>query len=159
VSLAITDDGVFSGYASIFGKIDQGGDVVMPGAFKKTLSKRGAPNVRMLFQHDPKEPIGHWLNIVETDVGLKVTGRLISAVGRGAELVALIQEGAIDGLSIGFKTVRASQRAGSAARKLYEVDLWEISIVAFPMLDVARIADASLAQSIKNATNLLQTTT
>jgi HK97 family phage prohead protease len=158
MSVLLNENGSFSGYASIFGKIDQGGDVVMPGAFQKSLLKRGANQIRMLFQHDPKEPIGFWRDIRETDIGLRVIGQLTPGVQRSAELARLIQNSAIDGLSIGFRTVRASSRTHSAARKLFEVDLWEISIVAFPMLDVARIANPNIASSLKAATKTLSTT-
>jgi len=112
----------------------------------------------MLFQHDPKEPVGVWHSIYETDIGLKVVGRLSENVKRGHELTNLIREGGIDGLSIGFRTVRASTKTRATARRLYEIDLWEISVVTFPMLDVARISAPPLAQSIKQATKLLTST-
>ena len=59
-TIAIDAGGRFAGYASVFGRRDEAGDVVMPGAFGKSLKRRGAAEVRMLFQHDPKEPIGIW---------------------------------------------------------------------------------------------------
>lgn len=158
MAIKINEDGVFSGYASIFGKIDQGGDIVVRGAFAHSLKKRGVANIRMLFQHDPKEPIGLWHSIRETDLGLKVIGQINDNVGRGRELISLIRDGGIDGLSIGFRTVRASTKSRATARRLYEIDLWEISIVTFPMLDIARIAAPQLAQNIKQATKLLTST-
>ncbi|MCZ4271161.1 HK97 family phage prohead protease [Maritalea porphyrae] len=158
MNIKISENGVFSGYASIFGKIDQGGDIVVRGAFENSLRKRGTANIRMLFQHDPKEPVGIWQSIKETDVGLKVVGRLSDDVARGHELISLIRDGGIDGLSIGFRTLRASTKSRAAARRLYEIDLWEISIVTFPMLDVARISAPQLAQNIKQATKLLTST-
>ena len=158
MSIKISQEGVFSGYASIFGKIDQGGDVVMRGAFENSINKRGASKIRMLFQHDPKEPIGVWHAIRETDIGLKVTGQLSASVARGRELISLIREGGIDGLSIGFRTIRASTKSRAVSRRLFEIDLWEISVVTFPMLDVARISAPILAQNIKQATKLLTST-
>jgi len=158
MGIKISEDGMFTGYASIFGKIDQGGDIVVRGAFKNSLQKRGTANIRMLFQHDPKEPIGVWHSIRETDLGLKVTGQISPEVSRGHDLISLIRDGGIDGLSIGFRTVRASTKSRATARRLYEIDLWEISIVTFPMLDVARIAAPQLAQNIKQATKLLTST-
>lgn len=133
----IDADGRFAGYASLFGAIDDGGDMVMPGAFAESLRRR--PAIRMLFQHDPKEPVGLWTRVREDGAGLWVEGQLVPEVPRAAALRALIAKGAIDGLSIGFRTVRATREA-QGPRKLWRIDLWEISIVAFPMLEAARIA-------------------
>lgn len=130
--------GVFSGYASLFGETDLGGDIVAPGAFRASLKKRGAQGVRMLFQHDPAQPIGTWLDIAEDAKGLRVVGKLNLDVARARELAALIRDGALDGLSIGYKTIR-SARAPGGARKLLALDLWEISLVTFPMLPGARV--------------------
>jgi hypothetical protein len=130
--------GVFTGYASLFGETDMGGDVVAPGAFRASLKKRGAHGVRMLFQHDPAQPIGTWLDIAEDGKGLRVVGKLNLDVARARELAALIRDGALDGLSIGYKTIR-SARAPGGARKLLALDLWEISLVTFPMLPGARV--------------------
>jgi HK97 family phage prohead protease len=130
--------GVFTGYASLFGETDLGGDVVAPGAFRASLRTRGARGVRMLFQHDPAQPIGRWLDIAEDAKGLRVVGKLNLDVARARELAALIRDGALDGLSIGYKTIRAA-RAPGGARKLLALDLWEISLVTFPMLPGARV--------------------
>ena len=138
---AIGDDGVVAGYASIFGNLDSGGDSVMPGAFAHSLAVRPADQVRMLWQHDPNEPIGVWEHIAEDVRGLFVRGRILGDVARGREVLSLLRAGAIDGLSIGFKTLRAGTDARPGVRRLLEVDLWEVSIVTFPMNASARIAD------------------
>ena len=138
--LAAPGTGVFSGYASLFGKRDATGDIVMPGAFLESIKKRGPENIRMLFQHDPAEPVGTWLDIHETDKGLYVQGRLDKNVQRGRELLSLLENGGLDGLSIGFKTVLAKQDRASKVRRLYAIDLWEISLVTFPMLEGARVS-------------------
>jgi HK97 family phage prohead protease len=138
--IPIDADGRFAGYASAFGRLDEAGDVVMPGAFEKSLKKRGASKLRMLFQHDPKEPVGNWEVVREDGYGLWVEGRLVPGVPRADALKALIEKRAIDGLSIGFRTVRATRDAQSGHRRLWAVELWEISIVTFPMLAEARIA-------------------
>jgi uncharacterized protein len=132
--------GVFEGYASLFNKRDGQGDIVMPGAFLASLKIRGAEGIRMLFQHDPAEPVGTWIDIVEDVNGLLVRGRLNKRVQRGAELLALLETGGLDGLSIGFKTVRARNDRAAGARRLLEIDLWEISLVTFPMLEGARVS-------------------
>lgn len=134
----LTDDGRIAGYASLFGLPDQGNDVVMPGAFARSLAERRAP-VRFLWQHDASEPIGVWDEVTETANGLYVSGRLALATRRGAEALALLRMGAIDGVSIGYRTVRASKDPETGRRQLHEIDLWEVSLVTFPMLPEARI--------------------
>jgi HK97 family phage prohead protease len=136
---AIHDDGTVEGYASLFGVVDQANDMVMPGAFADTLSLRDIRRVPMLFQHDPAEPIGIWLELTEDWLGLRARGRLIPEVLRARELLALLRAGSADGLSIGFRTVKARVDAKTRVRKLYHVDLWEISLVTFPLLPGARI--------------------
>jgi len=137
-NMPIDAEGRFAGYASVFGKPDDSGDIVMPGAFRRSLGLRGRHRVKMLFQHDPKEPVGIWDVIREDVYGLWVEGRLVQDVPRADALRRLIGKGAVDGLSIGFRTVKSTPgRQGN--RRLWEVDLWEISIVTFPMMDLARI--------------------
>ncbi|NEW91336.1 HK97 family phage prohead protease [Rhodopseudomonas sp. BR0M22] len=136
----LAGDGSIEGYASLFGEVDQARDMVMPGAFTQTLKQRGLRKIPMLFQHDPAEPVGVWLELIEDWRGLRARGRLIPDVARGRELLALLREGAIDGLSIGYRTVRGRIDPKTRVRRLYQVDLWEISIVTFPLLNGARIA-------------------
>ncbi len=135
----IEPDGTVEGYASLFGEIDQARDMVMRGAFAATLQQRSVQRVPMLFQHDPAEPVGVWLELREDSHGLYARGRLIPEVARAKELLSLVRAGAIDGLSIGFKTVKGSIDPKSRIRRLYAVDLWEISIVTFPLLAGARV--------------------
>jgi HK97 family phage prohead protease len=139
-AIPIDERGRFAGYASVFGRLDDAGDLVMPGAFAKSLARRGATKLRMLFQHDPKEPVGTWDVAREDGFGLWVEGRLVPGVPRADALKRLIERRAIDGLSIGFRTERATREARGGHRKLWAIDLWEISIVTFPMLADARIA-------------------
>lgn len=132
--------GVFTGYASLFNKRDGAGDIVMPGAFTESLKKRGSENIRMLFQHDPSEPVGTWVDVFENERGLFVRGRLDRNVQRGRELFSLLESGGLDGLSIGFKTVAARPDRTTKTRRIYAIDLWEISLVTFPMLEGARVS-------------------
>ena len=131
--------GAFSGYASLFNRPDQAGDVLVPGAFAGALARRGPGGVRMLFQHDPASPVGVWRELREDARGLFVRGQLTAGVTQARELGALLQAGALDGLSIGFKTRRARRERSTGRRYLIEVDLWEISLVTFPMLPGARV--------------------
>lgn len=130
---------VVRGYASVFRDADISGDRIEPGAFAASLRRRGAQGIRLLWQHDPAQPIGVWTSIVEDRIGLLVEGRLALDTIRGREAAALIRAGAIDGLSIGFRTRRARRQPGESGRRLVEIDLWEISIVTFPMQERARI--------------------
>ena len=131
-------DGVFSGYASIFGKADLGGDLVEPGAFARSLAARGPGGVKMLFQHDPAEPIGVWETLVEGATGLYARGRLMPEVARAREVLSLMRAGALDGLSIGFRTVKGRTDPRPGSRRRWGIDRWEISVVTFPMLPEAR---------------------
>ncbi|MEH2483870.1 HK97 family phage prohead protease [Nitrobacteraceae bacterium AZCC 2146] len=137
--LTLAADGIVEDYASLFGEIDQARDMVMPGAFTDTLKQRGLRKIPMLFQHDPSEPVGVWLELVEDFRGLRARGRLIPDVARARELLALLRAGVVDGLSIGYRTVRGRVEPRTRVRKLYQVDLWEISIVTFPLLNGARV--------------------
>jgi len=128
------------GYASLFGQPDRGGDVVQPGAYSTSLAQLGREGrkVKMLWQHDPAQPIGVWDEVREDRRGLFVRGRLLRDVARGREAAALLEAGAIDGLSIGYRTQRA-ERDGAGRRLLHEIELWEVSLVTFPMLAEARV--------------------
>ncbi|MBL4627120.1 MAG: HK97 family phage prohead protease [Roseicyclus sp.] len=135
-TLTLGDDHVIEGYASLFGATDQSGDVVEKGAYTKSLG--AGRRVKMLWQHDPREPIGIWDEVREDAHGLYVKGRLLESVTRAREAAALTKAGAIDGLSIGYRTVK-SHKNERGLRCLSEVELWEVSLVTFPMLPEARL--------------------
>lgn len=136
----MTEGAVIEGYASRFDLPDQGGDIVAKGAFAASLARLAAKGdkVRMLWQHDPTRPIGVWDEIREDGTGLWVKGRLLPEVALAREAATLIEAGAIDGLSIGYRTIRA-QKDRQGRRVLSEVELWEVSLVTFPMLPEARL--------------------
>ena len=148
---------VIEGYASLFGLTDQGGDIVAPGAYSASLKRLVArgDKVRMLWQHDPAQPIGIWDEIREDAKGLWVKGRLLPEVAQAREAVALIAAGAIDGLSIGYRTVKAD-RDGQGRRVLTEVELWEVSLVTFPMLREAKVGRKS-SDELAEAEDLAET--
>jgi HK97 family phage prohead protease len=143
----IDADGTVEGYASLFGELDQARDMMMRGAFAETVSARGIRRVPMLFQHDPSEPVGIWLELREDHRGLFARGRLIPEVVRGRELLSLLRAGAIDGLSIGFRTSKARIDPRTRIRRIYAVDLWEISIATFPMVAGARVRAVKRSQA------------
>jgi len=136
----VTLDGAFEGYASLFNREDLGRDIVMPGAFRDSLRTRGATGVKLLFQHDPNQPIGVWQSIYEDARGLFAKGRIMTEIAKGREVLSMMRAGAIDGLSIGFRAINGMRDRRSGVRRLRAVDLWEISIVTFPMLPDARVS-------------------
>lgn len=140
LDVKVTDGTVISGYASLFGLTDQGGDVADVGAYSQSLgfAKLKGRSVKMLWQHDPTQPIGVWDEVREDAKGLWVKGRLLPDVAKAREAAALLEAGAIDGLSIGYRTVKATKDA-TGKRHLSELELWEVSLVTFPMLPDARV--------------------
>lgn len=153
---AVEADGEFCGHASLFGVKDLAGDVVEKGAFANSLATRGITGIRMLYQHDPNEVIGHWTDIHEDRKGLFVRGRLALGVGRAREVLALMRDGALDGLSIGFKTIKARKTAAEGLRRIIEADLWEVSVVTFPMLPAARVAQVKHLPTVREFENWLR---
>jgi HK97 family phage prohead protease len=124
----------FAGYAAVFDRADRGGDVVRAGAFAGAL-KRGAGAVPLLWQHDPARPIGRIEYLKEDRRGLRVIARLgESAAGR--EAAAMLKDGAVRGLSFGYRVRAAS---GQAPRELTDLDLVEVSLVTLPMQPKARV--------------------
>lgn len=142
-------DGKFVGHGSVFGELDSYRDIVVKGAFKKSLKedfidkKRKVP---MLWQHDSWAPIGVYDEIYEDEKGLYVEGSCNMDVQKGKECYALMKQGALTGLSIGYTTVVSEWDEKALTRKLIEVNLWEVSPVTFPAGDNARAQVKSLAE-------------
>lgn len=130
------DAGMFSGYASVFNEVDLGLDSVAPGAFIKSLAVR---KPKMLWQHDTDKIIGTWEEVREDAKGLFVRGKLLGDIQKGREAIALLKAGALDSMSIGYRTVQAED--DGRIRKLIEVDLFEVSLVTFPMDEKAKVTD------------------
>ena len=125
-----------SGYGSVFGNKDNGGDIVMPGAFKECIASGRRP--KMLWNHDRSQPIGAWDEMSEDENGLLVKGR-VSRRGKAGEIAELIEMGGIEGLSIGYRTQEYEIDMDEGSRKLTKLDLWETSVVTFPMNELAGI--------------------
>ncbi len=129
-----SENGTVEGYASRFNEVDQGNDTVVKGAFSGSIGRR---KVKMLWQHNMAEPIGVWEAMSEDENGLYVKGRVLDEVAKGREALALVRAGAVDGLSIGYKAMDYSY--DKDIRILKQVDLFEVSLVTFPMQETARI--------------------
>ena len=126
----------FTGYGSMFGNIDNGRDMVVKGAFAETLAAKPTNRIKMLWQHDPAQPIGAWEELKEDGKGLFCKGRLMLSLARGRESYELMKAGVVDGLSMGYRTLKESydtEKGGRGYRKIEKVDLWEVSLVTFPM--------------------------
>jgi uncharacterized protein len=137
---AASDDGRIEGLGAVFNNVDDGWDVVHPGAFKDSLRER---RPLMLWQHDAHDdPVGVWDQVEETDEGLYVSGRMILVSPQAQQRHALLKAGALDGLSIGFMIPgpEYAKYDGENVRHITKADLWEVSVVNFPMNREARIS-------------------
>lgn len=150
-ALGVDEKGIVTGLAWPFGSADRVGDMIEKGAFAGTSGP-----LPMLFGHNPNDPVGVWEATTETDTGLEVRGRLlVEDLERAREVRALIQAGAVTGLSIGFSTKKAAPRRGGG-RTISALELVEISLVTVPCHPGARITsakDATAAIAIAEAIN------
>lgn len=132
---SVADDGTFTGYGSVFGNVDSYGEIVVPGAFSKSLKEirdSGDP-LPMLWNHKSDEPIGGYTSLEEDARGLKVSGFImINEVARAREVHALMKRRVVKGLSIGYYTTNSSYNEKTGIRSLIELDLREVSPVTFP---------------------------
>jgi len=140
---ALGEDGTFEGYGSIFGNVDSYGEIVEPGAFTASLvdARKKGRTVKMLWQHDPSQPIGIWQDLAEDNKGLYVKGQLLkNDVPQAAAAYSLLKAGALDGLSIGYRVVEAAPHGDKQGiLSLKKLDLKEVSIVTFAANDRARV--------------------
>ena len=136
-------DRTFTGYGSVFGEVDQGRDIVARGAFTESLNeqKNKGRMPKMLYYHDPRRPIGVWEEMREDEVGLFCKGRFTKGVRDADEVYALLQDKAIEGLSIGYRTLDYDYDEDLQIRKLTKLHLGEVSVVTFPMLESANVID------------------
>ncbi len=151
------------GWAAVYDEVDLNGDIIAPGAFRSSLARSGAPAVKLLYQHAAEQPVGRWLRFEERPTGLYARGELYLATQTAREVAELVQARIIDGLSIGYRTLRAHKADG--ARRIVEAELWEVSIVTFPMAPKARLVRAGVedaaddviafADSVRKAARIL----
>lgn len=157
----LTETGVFAGYGSVYGNLDEGGDIVSPGAFGDSLTEWAAKGrmPALLWQHRSGEPIGAYTKMHEEAGGLHVEGKLALKTQRGIEAYELLKMKAISGLSVGFQTREDSLDQKTGVRTIKKGDLWEVSLVTFPMNDKARIASVKSFEElidIKSAEHFLR---
>lgn len=144
----VTDEGTIEGYAAVFGNVDKGGDKIMPGAFVESLRKAAQQGrtVKMLFNHDPNQPIGVWEDLAEDAKGLWGKGRLVMEVPKAREVHALLKAKALGGLSIGYITDESDWEGN--VRLLKTVQLYEVSPVTFPMNERAKISSVKSEEGV-----------
>ena len=153
---ADAEDRTVEGWASTFGNKDSGGDIIVPGAFADSLTTRMP---KMLWQHDTGELIGVWDAAQETAKGLYVKGRFADTP-RGNEAYTLAKMGALDSMSIGYSTMDYDYDPKTGVRTLKQLELWEVSLVTFPMNEQATITTVkAAAEDIEQAYDLLEQVT
>lgn len=144
-------EGTIEGYASIFGERDRIDDIVLPGAFSKSLRAKKSTRLPMLVGHVQRIPVGVWLSMAEDNKGLKVKGWLDLQSADGSQLHRVAKKGAELGISIGYRTIDfeyiADPKTGAQVRLLKEVDLYECSLVTIPCCDGARVTQVKSIQS------------
>lgn len=144
VAAHVTSEGAtqFKGYASLYNVVDDHGDVIMPGAFDKSLQDRRRP-VLMYFGHSPGRVPGKWLSVKSDDRGLWVHGEFTRGNREAEDIAASVRHGALGGLSVGLTVplskIKSAKRGAQDVLEFYEAQLNEISIVSAPALDIARI--------------------
>lgn len=155
---AINDEGMFSGYASIFDVVDSQQDVILKGAFERTLRERGVASIKMLWQHRVEEPIGYFTHVEEDAMGLYVEGKLLLDVQKSQEAYGLLKKGAISGLSIGYSVRESEVDYNEGIRYIHDVDLWEVSLVTFPANQHATVLDVKggIPQNIRQFERFLR---
>lgn len=158
----VTPSGNFTGYGSVYGVVDQGNDIVAHGAFAESLANAKAKNrlPAMLFGHQAGQlPVGAYQKMTEDATGLWLDGTLATDTQRGGDLHKLMKMGAISGLSIGFVTRDDSYDRVTDVRTIKKADLWEVSLVNFPMNDSARVQSVKsieLIESLRDAEKYLR---
>lgn len=146
----VSSSGTFSGYGNVYDVVDQGDDIVASGAFGESL-KEWATKGRMpamLWQHNSRQPIGAYTAMKEDSKGLYVEGKLAMKTQLGAEAYELMKMNAISGLSIGFQTREDSYDQKLGIRTIKKGDLYECSLVTFPMNDESRVAAVKTIEEI-----------
>lgn len=151
---AFTEGGEFEGYGSVFNEIDSYGDQIVPGAFTNSLADHKSRGTlpAMLWQHDPYRPIGAYTEMKEDSRGLWVKGKLALDTQFGREAHSLLKMGALNGMSIGYRTREADKDNG--IRTMREVELWEVSLVTFPANKSARVEGVKLREEIDEVQTL-----
>ena len=142
---SVAEDGRFAGYASVFDLVDNQRDIVLRGAFRDTIKDR-THEIKLLWQHEPDELIGYITELFEDEHGLYMEGALMLELARAREAHALLKQGVVSGLSIGYSPLRYQLDPDSGVRRLSKVALWEVSLVTFPANEASRVSVVKAAK-------------
>ena len=154
---SISEEGIFSGYASVFNVSDSYNDIIIDGAFTQSL--KYSHDIKLLWQHRHDEPIGVITKITEDNIGLYIEGKLLLDVNRAKEAYILLKNGAVSGLSIGFRVKSSKLDRNTGSRIITEVELVEVSLVTFPANKQATISSVksdTIISLVNKAINILQ---
>lgn len=153
----LDEGGSFEGYASVFGVMDSDGDVIVKGAFQKSIEdyKARGKMPKMLWQHNPSMIVGKFIDMGEDEYGLYVKGTLILEVEKGREAYALMKAGELDAMSVGFNIDAAGEGAGMG-RVISAADLWEVSLVTWGANPDAKITTVKSIESVRDFERFLR---
>lgn len=152
VKASDTEDGVISGYASVFGNVDSYGDIVVKGAFAKFLAKVAETGkvIPVFYGHnmeDPRANIGRVTELREDDHGLFFMAKLdLSSDTYGRMVYEQLKDGRLDSLSFGYSVIEASNTKDGY--ELRELELYEISVVPIPANREAQITEVKAGRAI-----------
>jgi hypothetical protein len=133
-----SDVGTFEGLLSVYGNVDLGGDIVLPGAIQKVETTADG-SIRILDGHDTRSPVGKG-KLTDGPDGLRIKGTLDLGVARARELLSLMKQGIVSGLSIGFNILPdGMEMRADGVRLLKKLHLFEASLTCFPMNPEAAI--------------------
>lgn len=152
----LMEDGTFEGYGSVYNVIDSYGTKFAPGAFAASLAahKKAGTMPKLLWQHDPSQPIGTYTAMSEDSRGLMVKGKFVQSVPQARAAYELLQAGALDGLSVGFMTQASDMDPQTGIRTITDADLWEVSIVTFAANPAAKVDSVRAADRIRTERDL-----
>ena len=149
----VEERGTFEGLASVYGNVDLGGDIVRAGAFKEFVTTRDG-NIRILANHDARKPIGKG-KVTDTHLGLAIKGALVMESSTAREVHALMKEGIIDGLSIGYDVLpEGFEIRSDGVRELTKLKLWEVSTTVFPMNPLAQVSSVKGVEPVRSVREL-----
>jgi HK97 family phage prohead protease len=151
---SLSETGLIEGLAAGYGNVDDGGDIVASGAFKSSIGTGRHP--AMLLYHDPSRPVGRWDEFTETPDGLLARGRLTLDAPEGKSTYALVRDKALTGLSVGYKARKADFDQAKGIRTIVEADLFEVSLVTFPMNSRTRISAVKSIEGVRDIETVLR---
>jgi HK97 family phage prohead protease len=153
----LDEGGSFEGYASVFGVMDSDGDVIVKGAFRKSIEDYRAKGKmpKMLWQHNPSIIVGKFTDMEEDDYGLRVKGTLILEVEKGREAYALMKAGELDAMSVGFN-IDEAQDGNNRGRVISAADLWEVSLVTWGANPDAKITTVKCIDTVRDFERFLR---